>query len=58
MDNQLIIVIGHLKPLNTKGNWLHIQDRVYYEEGIAPAMNGRDYKSPRLILINGDNHDK
>ena len=27
----------------------HIQGRVYDEQSVAPTINGRDYKSPRLV---------
>lgn len=51
-----ILVIGILRAVNTESKHIHLEDYVYSELGLAPTLTARDYKDPRRILINEDNH--
>ena len=57
MDTNKIIVVGVIRAEHTNSEHIHINDLVYSEEGISPTLTARDYKDPRRILINEDNHN-
>ena len=56
METNKIMVIGVLRAANTQSKHIHLEDYVYSELGLAPTLTARDYKDPRRILINEDNH--
>ena len=56
METNKIMVAGVLRAANTQSEHIHLEDYVYSELGLAPTLTARDYKDPRRILINEDNH--
>jgi hypothetical protein len=58
IETSKILVVGVIRAEHTNSEHIHINDLVYSEEGLAPTLTARDYKDPRRILINGDNHDR
>lgn len=45
-----VIVVGIIQPENGSGR-IHVQDYIYCENGVAPTLTARDWRSPRTILI-------
>lgn len=56
METNKIIVVGVLRAANTQSEHIHLEDYIYSEDGISPTLMARDYKDPRRILVNSDNH--
>lgn len=57
MSNE-IITVGLLKHNEGCSEHIHLQDYVYSEIGVAPTLNARDHKSPRMILIQDKNYER
>lgn len=57
MSNE-IITVGLLKHNEGCSEHVHLQDYVYSEIGVAPTITARDYKSPRMILIQDKNYER
>lgn len=40
-----VIVVGLIQPENGSGR-IHLQDYIYCENGVAPTLTARDWRSP------------
>ena len=58
IETNKIFVVGVIRAEHTNSEHIHINDLVYSEMGIAPTLTARDYKDPRRILINMENHNE
>ena len=57
MSNE-IVTVGLLKHTEGCSEHIHLQDYVYSENGVSPTLNARDYKSPRMVLIRINDHER